>query len=175
MLNVEELLELEDAIKEELDDHLTEALARLNRSGRLEEFLELLGMLHLLEKESGYQVHKTGKIIVIGHSDVKTNVLLAVAKEMGIDKSRFEFYLNYEDAKTFNFRKMQWQPSYSLIMVGPMPHSGVGKGEGTSIIATLENEDGYPPVVRLGSNGLKITKSDFKAKLEEMVELKKIA
>ena len=52
-------------------------------------------------------------------------------------------------------------------MVGPMPHSGSGKGNYSSIISALESEEGYPPVVRLGSNGLKITKSDFKMKLEE--------
>lgn len=51
MLSVEELFELEDNIREELDDHLTAALASLNRSGRLEEFLQLLGMEHLLEKK----------------------------------------------------------------------------------------------------------------------------
>jgi len=69
---------------------------------------------------------------------------------------------------------MQWQPTYSLIMVGPMPHSGSAKGDYSNIISALESEDGYPPVVRLGSNGLKITKSDFKSKLIEMVEARKI-
>ena len=54
MLSVEELFELEDNIREELDNHLTAALASLNRSGQLEEFLQLLGMEHLLEKETGY-------------------------------------------------------------------------------------------------------------------------
>lgn len=49
MLSVEELFELEDNIREELDDHLTAALASLNRSGQLEELLQLLGMEHLLE------------------------------------------------------------------------------------------------------------------------------
>ena len=53
MLSVEELFELEDNIREELDDHLTAALASLNRSGQLEELLQLLGMEHLLEKETG--------------------------------------------------------------------------------------------------------------------------
>lgn len=43
MLSVEELFELEDNIREELDDHLTAALASLNRSGQLEELLQLLG------------------------------------------------------------------------------------------------------------------------------------
>lgn len=175
MLNVEELFELEDNIKEELDDHLTAALSRMNRSGQLEEFLRLLGMEYLLQKESGYEVYKTGKIVVIGQSDVKPEVLLSIAKQLGLDKNRFELYLEYEAAKKFNFQKMQWQPTYSLLMVGPMPHSGFGKGDYGSIISALESEDGYPPVVRLGTNGLKITKSDFKAKLSEMIETKKIA
>lgn len=175
MLNVEELFELEENIKEEFDDHLTAALSRMNRSGQLEEFLQLLGMEHLLQKESGYEVYKTGKIIVIGQSDVKSEVLLSIAKQLGLDKNRFELHLDYEDAKNFNFRKMQWQPTYSLLMVGPMPHSGSSKGDYGSIISALEAEEGYPPVVRLGSNGLKITKSDFKSKLEEMIHLRKIA
>ena len=37
MLSVEELFELEDNIREELDDHLTAALVSLNRSGQLED------------------------------------------------------------------------------------------------------------------------------------------
>ena len=71
--------------------------------------------------------------------------------------------------------KEYWQPTYSLLMVGPMPHSGSEKGEYSSIISALEAEDGFPPIVRLGSNGLKITKSDFKAKLEEMISQRKIS
>lgn len=132
-------------------------------------------MEHLLQKESGYEVYKTGKIVVIGQSDVKVEALLSVAKQLGLDKNRFELHLEYEDAKTFNFRKMQWQPTYSLLMVGPMPHSGSGKGDYSSVISAIEDEEGYPPVVRLGSNGLKITKSDFRSKLTEMIEMKKIA
>ena len=112
---------------------------------------------------------------MIGQSDVKAEVLLSIAKKLGLDKSRFELHLDYDDAKNFNFRKTQWQPSYSLIMVGPMPHSGFGKGDYSSIISAIESEDGYPPVVRLGSNGLKISKTDFRAKLEEMMEMRKIA
>lgn len=174
MLNVEELFELEDNIKEELDDHLTVAISRMNRSGQLEEFLQLLGMEHLLKREPEYEVHKSGKIVVIGQSEVKSEILLSIAKKLGLETNRFEMYLNYEDSKTFNFRKMQWQPKYSLVMVGPMPHSGSDKGDYGSIISALEAEGGYPPVVRLGSNSLKITKSDFRTKLTEMIETKKI-
>lgn len=56
-----------------------------------------------------------------------------------------------------------------------MPHSGSEKGDSGSIIAALESEAGYPPVVRLSSSGLKITKSGFWAKLMEMKELQRIA
>ena len=48
-----------------------------------------------------------------------------------------------------------------------MPHSGKEKGEHGSIIAAIENQEGYPPIIRLGANGLKITKTDFKEKLIE--------
>lgn len=106
MLNVEELFELEENIKEELDDYLTAALSRMNRSGQLEDFLRLIGMEHLLQKELGYEVYKTGKIVVIGQSDVKPEVLLSIAKQLGLDKKRFELYLEYEDAKNFNFKKI---------------------------------------------------------------------
>ncbi len=175
MLGIEELLELEEAIREELNDNLTGILTKLNRADRLEELLSLLGLESLLEKDAGYQVYKTGKIVVIGQSDVKAEVLLAIGKKLGIDKNRFEFYLEYEDAKKFNFKKMQWQPSYSVVLVGPMPHSGVSKGDAGSIISAIETEEGYPPVIRLGRNSLKITKTDFKEKLQELIELGTVA
>ena len=66
MLGIEELLELEEAIREELNDNLTGILTKLNRAERLEELLSLLELEHLLEQNSDYQVYKTGKIIVIG-------------------------------------------------------------------------------------------------------------
>lgn len=59
MLDVEELLELEDNIRQELDDHLPGALSMLNRTGELEIFLKMLGMEYLLQKQSDYQVYPT--------------------------------------------------------------------------------------------------------------------
>ena len=175
MLDVEELLELEDNIRKELDDHLPAALSMLNRTGELETFLKMLGMEDLLQSKPLYQVYKTGKIIVIGRSDVKAEVLLSIAKSLGLSKDRFELYLDYEDGKTFDFEKAHWKPQYALIMVGPMPHSGASKGDSGSVIAEIESTEGYPPVVRLGANGLKITKTDFRNKLKEMIDTKKIA
>lgn len=174
MLDAKELWELEDNLKKELEDRLTEILTLLNRSGQLEQLLDLMGLANLLHPDNGYKPYPKGKIIVVGASQVKEKVLLSVGESLGISKDRFELYLDYDKAKTFNFKKMQYSPCYSLIMVGPMPHSGIEKAGAGSIIAAIEHEAGYPPVVRLGNSGLKITKSDFKFKLKESLDSGKI-
>lgn len=169
LLGIEELMELEESLQEELEDNLLSILTRLNRTNQLEELLLLMGLEKLLRSNNGYQVFKNGKILVVGQSDVKSDVLLTVASKLGIDKSRVELHLDYEDAVKFDFKKIQWQTNYSVILVGPMPHSGISKGDYASVIAAIENEDGYPPVKRLGSNTLKITKSDFRNKIIELI------
>lgn len=175
MLGPKELSELEDNLKRELDSRWTEILSLLNRSGQLEHFLDLIGLSGLLCANTGYKPYPTGKIVVIGGTQVKENVLLAIGQSLGIRKDRFELYLDYDAAKTFNFKKMQYAPTYSLILVGPMPHSGAGKGDFGSVISSIEQQSGYPPVVRLGSAGLKITKSNFRSTLEELLSCGKIA
>ena len=145
-------------------------MSRLNREERIEELLGLLGLSELLHVESGYKVQNNGKIIIIGKSEILANVILAIAEKFGINKKRLELHLEYEDAVKYNFKKTLFDPTYSLIIVGPMPHSGTTKDEYGSVISAIENKEGYPPVVRLGSNGLKITKSDLKAKLAECIE-----
>jgi hypothetical protein len=175
VLGIKQLLELGEDLKAELNDRLTEVLSRLNRSDQLEELFTLLGMSELLHPAPAFESYKNGKIVVIGESDVKEKVLLAIADELGLDKNRFEFCLDYDSTKKFNCKKLQWAPIYSLILVGPMPHSGTVKGDYSSTITALENEDGYPPVERLGTNSLKITKSCFRSKLKEMLLEKQIA
>lgn len=175
LLGVEELLELEEALRDELNENLTAILTRLNRTGQLVDLLALLGLEDLLTVDTGYQVYKTGKILVIGQSDVKVDVLIAIGKRLGIEKNRFEFHLDFHDGKKFDFHRIQWNPNYSAILVGPMGHSGISKGDKSSVITAIENEEGYPPVVRLGQNGLKITKSDFTEKIKELLDTGKIA
>ena len=174
MLDINELLELEELIRDNLEERLEEILIKLNQKGQLEDLLRLLGMSELLGVESE-EISRDGKIIVIGQSEVEREKLAAVAKKIGIEKDRFEFYLNYEDAKTFDFKKTQWSDKYSYILVGQMPHSGYSKGDYSSVITALEREDGYPPVVRMGTNGLKITKSSFRSTLEYLLQEKRIA
>ena len=133
MLDIEELNDLEDALRIELKDKLPEILTKLNRKEQLFDFLELIEMSDLLSQTKQFKPYKTGKIVVIGDSEVKPNVIMAIFSNFGIDKRRVELYLGYNKAVTFDASKIQWDENYALIAVGPMPHSGVSKADFSSI------------------------------------------
>lgn len=171
MLDPVELKQLEKAIQEELTEILLGRLTFLNRSGELEDLLQLLGLEKLLYAETNNQRYKTGIILVIGQTKVKPEAFHAIGKNLGISKDRFELHLDYNDPKTFKFEKTKNNPEYALIMAGPMPHSGISKGNASGILTALEQPNsGYPPVIRLGSNGLKITKTNFREGLQKALE-----
>ena len=162
MLSVEEL--------EELLDEISKRITLANRNGTLDELLGRLGMHDLVEPRSVYG-DKKGRIVVLGESSVDEKYLQITAGKLGLDKQRFEFCLDYDVLQKYNYRKLQYSDNYRLIMVGPMPHSAREKGDSSSIIAEMElHPEIYPRVVRLGADGhLKISKSDFKQKLEQLV------
>ena len=170
MYDINILLEIEERLKNILNDDLLGILTMLNRKEQLEDFLQLVGHPELLPKKMYYQLIKEGKIIVVGRSDVKQKHLEGVAKELGLDVDRFEFYLDYDDGISSKVKSWQFNPNISAILVGPMPHSGEAKGDYSSVITALENEYGYPPIRRLGKNGLNISKSDFKEKLLDLLD-----
>ena len=96
VLTIEELSTLEDDIMKLLPEKITAILSKLNRNGRLGDLLELLGMEDLLKQEQDFYSYKDGKIVVVGGTDVKEEVLLSIAKKLGLDKKRFEFCLDYK-------------------------------------------------------------------------------
>lgn len=168
MLDTDELLILEERFRSESDEKLLFWLSKLNRTGELESWLEMVGLSSLITNEPWFRPHKTGIIVVIGETKLKKNDLLIVAKKMGFEKDRFEFYLTYEELKKKDFNKMRYDSSYSLILVGPTPHKGkTMEGGYSSIITAMEQKEGYPPVRRLGNNELKITKATFVEALED--------
>lgn len=170
-LSIIELSDLEDELMARIPDEITAILSKLNRTGELEEFIEMMGMSDLLQGEDDFYSYKDGKIIVVGGTEVKEEVLLSVAKKLGLDKSRFEFCLDYESIQKYDFKKMQYAPQYRVVLFGPSPHSGRGKGDSESIIAELESSKAYPKVVRMRSGSeLKITKSNFKETLMRLIE-----
>ena len=168
--SVEELEGLEQDILKEFPGKITEILTKANRTGKIEELLKTIGLENLLEHEDIVESFKGGKIVIIGESDVPEKLLIGVAKQLGIDKSRFEFCLDYGRARSFNCKKMQYKPQYRVVLFGPVQHSTISKGIHSSMITEIESNEGYPKVVRLNSNErLKITKSNFKQALEKLI------
>ncbi|WP_204215311.1 hypothetical protein [Erysipelatoclostridium sp. An173] len=156
---------------EEIIDIITQKVILANRTGTLETLLQQWGLDDLLNSESTYETNKDGKIVVIGQTEVKPNVLQGIIKSLNLDKSRFEFCLDYNGSKTYNYKKLQYSPNYRVVMVGPIPHSSVGKNNSSSVIAEMKNKEGYPRIETLhDSNELKITKSNFKSTLEKLIQ-----
>ena len=157
---------------EELDEIIEKVAAKItlaNRFGELEELLRSWGFADLLSPSSAYETDKNGKIVVIGASEVKENIILGIIKSFGFDKNRFEFCLDYEKAKTFPYWKLRYNPDYRVVIFGPVPHSSTGKNDSSSVIAEMKNHEGYPRVeVLSGNSSVKITKSNFREVLDRL-------
>lgn len=80
MLSIEELSELEDAIMDVLPGKITEILSKANRSGDLNELLGLLGLSDLLGSENKFETYKNGKIVVVGGTETKEEILVSIGK-----------------------------------------------------------------------------------------------
>ena len=163
MLGIEEL--------DDLLDKISKKVIYANRTGTLNDLLIKLDLTEFCENRSAYETDKNGKIVVIGQSEIDKDKLLDIARKLKINDKRFEFHLEYKDGKTYPYSKLHYDPKYRVIMFGPIPHKTGENGDYESIIAKLENETGYPKVVRLQSNEtLKITKSNFKKALKDLLE-----
>lgn len=161
-----DITELEDLL-----DEIQRRVIEANRRGTLDSLLESLGMSDLAKPAAPiFESYKDGKIVVIGQSDVKEDVLKTTVGKLGIDKNRLECCLSYEEAKSFNYRKLQYAPQYRVVLFGPVPHKTEGTADRRSVIAEMEQNAGYPKVVRLTAGGqLKITKANFRQALEQLI------
>lgn len=109
----------------------------------------------------------SGKILIVGSSQLQKKDIVDVCKKLKIREQRLEIILEYKD--NFNFEKTQYNTDYAAILVGPLPHMAKGVDGYTSIITKLEKADGYPPVIRLlnTSNELHISKQNIQNALIE--------
>lgn len=158
----------------ELDELLDQIRAKVclaNRTGQIDELLASWGLLELVNDTAPlYATNKKGKILVIGDSEINKDRMLSIAKNLGIDKNRFEFELDWDKFARFDFRKLRNNDNYSLVMLGPLPHSCSGKADSSSIITELETGCGYPKTTRIrNEHGLKITNSTFKNALTDLI------
>ena len=166
MLNQYEIEELVDQVV----DIITQQILLANRTGSLNELLDKYGFNEFIKNNSAYDTEKDGKIVVIGQSEINKNILCGIVKSLGLSRDRFEFCLDYNESKTYNYKNMQYNPKYRVVLFGPVPHSTIGKSDSGSVIAEMQQKEGYPRVVILNSNNaLKITKSGFKKALENLI------
>lgn len=172
-LTAQELSDLCDEMMGRMGLELLPALTRANREGTLEDLLTSLGMSDLRKGDESDGQGFQGKVIVIGASAVKVDKLRSIARKKGFDPERFEFQLDYDRLKHFEFSKIRGSMGYVAIFAGPMPHKTPGAENASSFIARVENNpDDYPPLIKLQSgNDLKITNNSFKHALGELSQL----
>ncbi len=175
-LDYDELLALKRNLESVLCTQLFPTLITLNQNERLGRFLDLLDQRELIAPdESGFVSLPDKNILLLGHSKLKDEFIYKTFTEIGISKNRVELHTEYKPDRV-NIDSLKYSTQYSLILLGPMPHSMPGKGDFSSVIVRLETEDGFPPVKRITVNGeLKITKSSLKSALASAIERKWIS
>lgn len=135
----------------------------------LRHYLKSIGLEELTPEISDLQ--QNGDIYILGDLSIKKEKIYGIFKELSIDPRRVKIVNGYNELKRYNFNKFQYDNSVRLIFVGPMPHSTKDKGSYSSVIAKMETEEGFPRIVRLGSDGeLKITKANLKTALTKEIE-----
>lgn len=128
----------------------------------LRNYLNSIGLIELMPTNIDNFI-LNGNIYIIGDLQIKEHVIYQIFKELNIDKSRVHIVNEYERLKTYNFNRFQYDMQTRIIFLGPMPHSTSGKGKYSSTVAKMESEDGYPKIVKLGTEGtLKVTKTNLR-------------
>ncbi len=172
-LTAQELSDLYDAMMGRMSFELLPAITKANREDTLEDLLASLGMPELIGNTEPHGKGLQGKVVVIGSSAVKVDKLRSMARNKGFDPKKFEFQLEYDCLKHFDFGKIRGSMGYVAIFAGPMPHKTPGAKRASSFIARVENNpNDYPPLIKLQSgNDLKITNNSFKRALEQLSQL----
>lgn len=155
---------------------IAEAMSRITtnllREQTDEQFcmlLESYGLEDLISTSLPYflDTQRNGNIILFGDSQIKIKDIHGCLKSLGIDKKRFE-YVPYDDVTNYNFKNLEYNSSYRLILIGPMPHSAKGMGDASSIIEWLTSNKNIAKTIKF--DNLKVTKSAFKEAIEKEIE-----
>lgn len=163
MKSVEELNDILEVIREKV--------FIANRMGELDNLLIDWKITTSSLQKDYYDTYKDGKIVVIGAPTVKEKDLISIIKNYKLDIKRFEFCLDYDKSKTYNYKKLQFEPKYRLVIFGAVPHSSTGKLSSGNVVSQMKTVAGYPRVEALyNGSELKITKSNFKELLEKLIK-----
>ena len=161
-LDEEQLLAVSEIVSNAFVDDPIKIIAHLDATEKLDEFLKITDLKSEVRKELERNLIPTKKVLVVGSGLAKESEYRQQCKNGGISPDNFEFYLDFNDGAKIDFDKYKDNPEYGGIIVGAMPHNGVSKGNYSSVIEYIENEPGFPKVVRSNEGGeLKISISGF--------------
>lgn len=133
-----------------------------------EKFLACHSITYAVVDDYFASLRDDARVLVIGDASTSKNDLLKAAKQIGFDPGRLEFRIGYYELRESDVRKLRYSNAYSDIILGPLPHSIALKGDYSSLAARMEQEEGYPNVVRATANReLKISKSSFAEALKK--------
>lgn len=164
---------LDNELKIDIASDVTKIVMKRIISARsiseLRSYLKSIGLEELTPEIDNFQPN--GDIYILGDLSIKDNIVYQIFKDLSIDVNRVKIVKGYNEFKTYNFNRFQYDTSVRLIFVGPMPHSTRGKGEYSSVIAKMEREEGFPKIVRIGVEGnLKVTKTNLKEAVIKEIE-----
>ncbi|MHA6250375.1 hypothetical protein [Oceanobacillus sp. CAU 1775] len=158
-------------IATEASSILTRKILQATDERTLRITLNKYNLIDLLPDQDSNFSYPNGNILIFGESNIKEDVIYQMFKKQGIEKNRVELYLGFNEYKKFDFKRLSFRPENRLILFGPIPHSTRDKGDYSSVINMIENEEGYPKTIRLTANkGLKITRSSLQKVIEEEVK-----
>lgn len=145
---------------EELDTLINEVLNKIqlelirgNAQDELDKVLTKYGLSELFESVSPscdfYKTNIRGtKILVLAVEFPNVDRWkLTAKKKFNISQDRIEFQVIKNN---FDYGKLRNTSAYSDIIVGPVPHKGVGIGDNSSFLAEVErHREEYPKVHRM--------------------------
>lgn len=153
---------------DEIYSKIVEEVTLANRTSQ-DELNKILDKYGFAEKKQSYQYCnvRSSKIIVFGRTEVKQNILDAIAKDLGIQPDRID-YISYDDTTNYDISNLEYSNKYSDILVGPVPHKAKNMGDYSSMIESIEaNTECFPPLIRVTdeTGTLRISKTSFKTAL----------
>lgn len=152
-------------IKAKIFAKIAKELELANKNDEMDEVLDKYGVV--LEEEERMPINtRTHRILVIGELAGSKKDYQMVAKKMDINPDNIEF-MDYEESKRLDARRLEYSNDYSDIIYGPTPHKINEMGDTSSLLALIENNPmKYPRLIRSKMNStdgrLKITISGFK-------------
>ena len=152
-------------IKSRIFAKIAKELEMANKNDEMDDLLDKYGII--LEEDERMPINtRTYRILVIGELAGSKKDYQAAAKYVGINPDNIEF-MDYNESKRIDARRLEFSNVYSDIIYGPTPHKVGEMGDTSSLLALIEqNPMRYPRLIRSNANStdgrLKISISGFK-------------